>query len=134
MKPKNFTASESATLARLLCENLDADWEIIANMLGTGRSPEGCRKHAWKNSMPGRRGRAKHADSIAPFAAAAVPLDLPLELPVAPVVAPAVEPAVFPRTEAERVIADLLAAERIRARRALIDELRGLLLRLTVED
>jgi len=134
MKSKNFIASESATLARLLSENLDADWETIANMLGTGRSAEGCRKHAWTHTMPGRRGRSKHADSIAPFAAAAVPLDLPLKLPVASVVEPAVEPAVPPRTEAERLISDLLAAERIRARRELIDDLRGLLLRLTVED
>lgn len=136
MSPKNFTASESATLARLLSENLDADWESIANMLGTGRSPEGCRKHASKLKMRDRHGRGRNADPTAPVVAPAVPLELPLELPVAPVVAPAAEPvapAVAPRTEAERLIADLLAAERIRARRELLDEVRALLLRLTVE-
>ena len=129
MSPKNFTASESATLARLLSENLDADWETIANMLGTGRSPEGCRKHASKLKMRDRHGRGRHSDPTAPVVSPALPLELPLELPVAPVAAP----VVAPRTEAERLIADLLAAERIRARRELIDELRGLLLRLTVE-
>ena len=134
MKSKNFTASESATLARLLSENLDADWETIANMLGTGRSAEGCRKHASKLKMRDRHGRGRNADPTVPVVAPALPLELPLELPVAPVVAPAVEPAVPPRTEAERLISDLLAAERTRARRELIDELRGLLLRLTVED
>lgn len=136
MSPKNFSASESATLARLLSENLDADWESIANMLGTGRSPEGCRKHASKLKMRDRHGRGRNADPTAPVVAPAVPLELPLELPVAPVVAPAAEPAVAPvapRTEAERLIADLLAAERIRARRELLDEVRALLLRLTVE-
>lgn len=136
MSPKNFTASESATLARLLSENLDADWESIANMLGTGRSPEGCRKHASKLKMRDRHGRGRNADPTAPVVAPAVPLELPLELPVAPVVAPAAEPvapAVAPRTEAERLIADLLAAERIRARRELLDEVRALLLRITVE-
>lgn len=129
MSPKNFTASESATLARLLSENLDADWETIANMLGTGRSPEGCRKHASKLKMRDRHGRGRNADPTAPVVAPALPLELPLELPVAPVVAPA--PA--PRTEAERLIADLLAAERIRARRELLDEVRAMLLRMTVE-
>lgn len=133
MNSKNFTKLETHTLARLLTENLDADWDTIAVMLGTGRSGEGCRKHAWKLNMPGRRGRTKHADSIAPFVAPAVPLELPLELPVAPAVAPAAEPVVAPRTEAERLIADLLAAERIRARRELLDEVRALLLRLAVE-
>lgn len=130
MSPKNFTASESATLARLLSENLDADWETIANMLGTGRSPEGCRKHASKLKMRDRHGRGRNADPTAPVVAPALPLELPLELPVAPVVAPA--PA--PRTEAERLIADLLAAERIRARREMLDEVRAMLLRMTVED
>ena len=138
MTPKNFTASESATLARLLSDNLDADWETIANMLGTGRSPEGCRKHASKLKMRDRHGRGRNADPTAPVVSSALPLELPLELPVAPVVAPAAEPVVAPapapRTEAERLIADLLAAERIRARRELIDEVRGFLLRLTVED
>lgn len=129
MNSKNFTASESATLARLLSENLDADWETIANMLGTGRSPEGCRKHASKLKMRDRHGRGRNADPTAPVVAPALPLELPLELPVAPVVAPA--PA--PRTEAERLIADLLAAERIRARRELLDEVRAMLLRMTVE-
>lgn len=129
MNSKNFTASESATLARLLSENLDADWETIAKMLGTGRSSEGCRKHASKLKMRDRHGRGRNADPTAPVVAPALPLELPLELPVAPVVAPA--PA--PRTEAERLIGDLLAAERIRARRELIDEVRGFLLRLTVE-
>ena len=137
MNSKNFTASESATLARLLSENLDADWETIANMLGTGRSPEGCRKHASKLKMRDRHGRGRNADSTAEVVVFELPLELPLELPVAPVVAtaaePVIAPVVAPRTEAERVIADLLAAERIRARRELIDELRGLLLRLTVE-
>lgn len=137
MSPKNFTASESATLARLLSENLDADWETIANMLGTGRSPEGCRKHASKLKMRDRHGRGRNADPTAPVVAPALPLELPLELPVAPVVAPAVEPVVAPapapRTEAERLIADLLAAERIRARRELLDEVRAMLLRMTVE-
>lgn len=131
MNSKNFTAAESATLARLLSEHLDADWQTIAGMLGTGRSPEGCRKHASKLKMRDRHGRGRNADPTAPVVAAALPLELPLELPVAPVVAPVVAPA--PRTEAERVIADLLAAERIRARRELLDELRGLLLRLAVE-
>lgn len=137
MSPKKFTASESATLARLLSENLDADWETIATMLGTGRSPEGCRKHASKLKMRDRHGRGRNADPSAPVVAPALPLELPLELPVAPIVAPAVapavEPVVAPRTEAERLIADLLAAERIRARRELLDEVRGFLLRLTVE-
>ena len=136
MTPKNFTASESATLARLLSDNLDADWETIANMLGTGRSPEGCRKHASKLKMRDRHGRGRHSDPTAPVVSPALPLELPLELPVVPVVAPVapvVAPAPAPRTEAERLIADLLAAERIRARRELIDELRGLLLRMTVE-
>ena len=129
MNSKNFTASESATLARLLSENLDADWETIANMLGTGRSPEGCRKHASKLKMRDRHGRGRNVDPTAPVVAPALPLELPLELPVAPVVAP----ALAPRTEAERLIADLLAAERIRARRELLDEVRAMLLRMTVE-
>lgn len=135
MNSKNFTAAESVTLARLLSEHLDADWQTIAGMLGTGRSPEGCRKHASKLKMRDRHGRGRNADPTAPVVAPALPLELPLELPVAPVAAPVVAPVVAPapRTEAERVIADLLAAERIRARRELIDELRGLLLRLTVE-
>lgn len=128
----NFTPAETKTLTYLLSEHLDADWQTIADMLGTGRSADACRKHASARKMRDRHGRARPESRRPPVVEQSLPL--PLELPPTPVPVPVPAPASAPRTDAERVIADLLAVERIRARKELIDQITGLLLRLKVED
>lgn len=108
---------ETEKLKQLLADNLDADWFVIADKLGTGRTMEACRKQAFKMFLPFRHARRR------------------TELPVVEVKQSALFTATpSGRTEVERIFGALLADERARGRRDVIEAVRGLLLKLSAED
>lgn len=115
--PSSWPPEETEKLKQLLADNIDADWFVIADKLGTGRTPEACRKQASRVMLPFRY-RRRRTDS-----------------PVVEVKQPALfTPTPSGRTEVERMFGSLLAAERVRGRRDVIEAVRGLLLKLTTED
>ena len=117
MPSSSWPPEETEKLRQLLADNLDADWFTIADLLGTGRTPGACRKQASRVMMPFRYAR-RRSDS-----------------PVVEVKQPALFTATpSGRTEVERMFGSLLAAERVRGRRDVIEAVRGLLLKLTTED
>jgi len=116
-----WTFAETEKLKQLLADNIGADWFVISNKLGTVRTPGACRKQAGLMLLPFRHAR-RRTDS---------PTDSPTdEVKRASLFAVAPDT----RTEFDRVFGSLLAAERARGRRDVIEAVRGLLLKFTTED
>lgn len=117
MSSSTWQTAETEKLKQLLADNLEADWFVIADKLGTGRTPDACRKQSCRVMLPFRYGRRRSDSPVVEVKRASLFASAP-----------------DTRTEIERMFGSLLAAERLRGRRDVIEAVRGLLLKLTTED